>query len=281
MIGTILLIVVAVVLLAVLLWWLIVTTEGVYLGRAVVIWLYDIYARRYDNIKQFQPQYEHWLVAAPLMEMIAPLRAPLVLDVATGTGRLPEAMLSHMDFQGRVIGVDLSRKMLQFAADKLSVRTNQVSLLWGPAEQLPFEDDLFDIVTCLESLEFMRDPAGVLCEMIRVLRPGGMLFISNRINVKFMPGKVFDSERLTEMLEACGVHDVDIEPWQEDYQRVWGMKAGDSSPTGARPIWEVLCCPYDQTLFRQDADGRFQCECGHDLNENAEDGIIDLFPLYS
>ncbi len=277
----ILIVVVVLVALAALLWWLIVTTEGVYLGRAVVIWLYDVYARRYDNIKQFQPQYEHWLVAAPLMKMIASLRAPLVLDVATGTGRLPEALLSHIEFQGRVVGLDLSRKMLQIAAEKLSVRTNQVSLIWGPAEALPFEDDLFDIVTCLESLEFMRDPAGVLCEMIRVLRPGGVLFISNRINVKFMPGKIFDKERLIEILAMCGVYEVDIEPWQEDYQRVWGMKTGQSPPTGARLIWEILRCPHDHTRFQRVADIRFQCECGHDLTQIDEDGIINLFPLYA
>ena len=40
-------------ILGVLVWWLFIETEGVYLGRGVVIWLYDVYASRYDGIKEF------------------------------------------------------------------------------------------------------------------------------------------------------------------------------------------------------------------------------------
>jgi len=76
-------------------WWLLIESEGVYLGRRVVIWLYDLYAGRYDDIKHFRQDYDHLFLAQPLMQRIAPNRAPLVLDVASGTARLPLALLRH------------------------------------------------------------------------------------------------------------------------------------------------------------------------------------------
>ncbi len=222
------------------LWWLFIITEGVYLGRRVVIWLYDLYAGRYDNIKQFQPEYDHVLLAQPIMEIIAPHQSPLVLDVATGTGRLPDALLNHVGFHGRIVAADLSHKMLVKASEKLADDLDRVTLLCVPAEDLPFEDDLFDVVTCLEALEFMAEPVTVLCELARVLRPGGLLVTTNRIGTRLMPGKTFTDAEFEVMLNDCGIEDVIIEPWQEDYHRVWGLKAGEAMPTGARPFVEIL-----------------------------------------
>ena len=153
-------------------WWLLIETEGVYLGRRVVVWLYDLYAGRYDGIKQFSKQYDHQYLAQPIMEQIAPLQTPLILDVATGTGRLPLALLRHRQFHGRVIGADLSRKMLARAAAKID--DPRVTLIWTPAEHLPFPDDTFDVVTCLEAVEFMIHREAVLRELVRVLRPDGL-----------------------------------------------------------------------------------------------------------
>ena len=69
--GLIVLIAVGIVaVLGGLLWWLLIYTEGVYLGQQVVIWLYDLYANRYDRIKEFQPEYEYALLADPIMAML-------------------------------------------------------------------------------------------------------------------------------------------------------------------------------------------------------------------
>jgi SAM-dependent methyltransferase len=238
--------VIAVGLLAVagvgLLWWLLVTTEGVYLGRRVVIGLYDLYAARYDRIKKFHPHYEHWLLAAPLLvrvagalpEVVFPVEfdgesgvlvAPLVLDVATGTGRLPLALLETDQFAGRVIGVDLSWRMLAQARDKLAFEPTRANLLQCAGDALPFPDDFFDAVICLEALEFMPDPTAALAELVRVLRPGGVLLVSNRVRMRWMPGKIWTPSALCEKLEGLGIAAVEIEPWQVDYQRVWGIKA--------------------------------------------------------
>lgn len=256
---TIAFVIVTVVLVAWLLWWLLIETEGVYLGRGVVIWLYDVYATRYDDIKQFEPEYDRVLLAKPIMEIIAPHKSPMMLDVATGTGRFPISMMAHPEFQGRIVGLDLSKKMLKQAAKKLEADRNQVELLVSPAEDLPFPDDVFDVVTCLEALEFMVNPKSVLCEIARVLRPGGLLLMTNRIDIR-MPRKVFSGERLTELLAECEIEDVMIEPWQEDYHRVWGTKVGNSLPTGARPLIEVLQCSVCRGVYSSE----LLCEqCGN------------------
>ena len=102
---------------------------------------------------------------------------PLVLDVATGTGRLPLTLLEQGDFRGRVIGLDLSRKMLFQAAVNLAHHAGHYDLVWHTAMDLPFPNDTFDLVTCLEAWEFLPRPVEALRQMIRVLRPGGWLLM--------------------------------------------------------------------------------------------------------
>jgi len=246
-----------------------------------VIWLYDLYATRYDRIKQFQPEYDHFLLANPIMGYIAPHQSPLVLDVAVGTGRLPDALFKHAYFHGRIIGLDLSTKMLRIAAQKLGEDQNRLSLLRAPAEQVPFDDNSFDVVTCLESLEFMPDSKVVISELARVLRPGGLLLITNRIGRHFMPSKTFNNETLVEILNINGICDVEIEPWQEDYHRVWGLKGGDSLIVGARPLVEVLRCPACGGHFTINEAGTWSCmRCNRKTNPTT-DGILDVVSLYS
>lgn len=267
----------AVIALAIVLlgWWLLIASEGVYLGRRVVIWLYDLYAGRYDDIKHFSKEYDHMLLAQPIMEAVAPVKNPLMLDVATGTARMPLAMLRYRSFQGHIIGVDLSRRMLAHAAAKLN-RDKRVTLIHSPAETLPFPDNTFDVITCLEALEFMSDSQAVLREIVRVLRPGGLLLTTNRIRTRMMPGKTLSDEQLQALLESLGMDRVVIEYWQVDYNRVWAYKSGSSLPTRSRPLAEVLRCPRcKQTLMVETTDGWGcpHCAC---TTKTADDGVIDL-----
>jgi ubiquinone/menaquinone biosynthesis C-methylase UbiE len=267
-------------LLVVLAWWLLISTEGVYLGRRVVIWLYDLYAQRYDDIKNYHPDFEQWLLANPILGAIEPHQSPLVLDVATGTGRLPLALLNHPDFHGRFIALDLSRRMLHLAARKLHGYQDRVSLLWSPAEKLPFADGTFDVVTCLEALEFMTSPKTVLQELIRVLRPDGLLLVSNRVNTRLMPGKTWSDDEVHQMLSEFGMEMVEIEPWQMDYHRVWGLKAGNSQPIGSRPLAEVLRCPRCMDRLMVQQGQLWICEGCSGQARIALDGVIELSPLY-
>jgi ubiquinone/menaquinone biosynthesis C-methylase UbiE len=263
-----------------LVWWLIVSTEGVYLGRRVVIWLYDWYAHRYDKVKNYYRDYEHMYLAQPIMENIAPETALLILDVATGTGRLPLAMVRHLRFEGRVIGVDLSRRMLAFAAKNLDPYAERVNFIWSPAEELPFADNTFDVVTCLEALEFMSQPKTVLKEIVRVLRPGGLLLITQRQNTKLMPGKTWTGEETMTMLGEMGVENAKVQIWQVDYRKVWGRKSGQAAPTRSLSLDGVLRCPKCKVTLMQRQGQEWVCEKCGGRAKIGDDGVIELFPLY-
>ena len=190
-----------------LLWWLVFETEGVYLGKRTVILLYDLYAKRYDRIKQFDEQADILLLSAPLLERIHPQRNPLILDIATGTGRLPLIMARNARFGGHVVAIDLSQKMLDVATEKVMDQHFEefVTLLQHDAMNLPFADECFDIVTCLEALEFLPDPEAALQEMIRVLRPAGLLLSTLRIDTRWMPDRTFSRAEMERILRSFGM----------------------------------------------------------------------------
>jgi len=88
---------------------------------------------------------------------------------------------------------------------------------------------VFDCVTCLEALEFMRDPGGAIREMARVLRPGGVLLVSNRVgrDAWFFPGRLCGRGRLEWCLRELGLGEVTTERWQVHYDLIWARKAGE------------------------------------------------------
>jgi ubiquinone/menaquinone biosynthesis C-methylase UbiE len=212
-----------------LIYWLLVLSEGVYLGRRAVIALYDRGATSYDTIKQVQPQDDAIYLARPLLSSLSEIEAPLVLDVATGTARLPLSLMRQLDFRGRVVGLDLSGRMLAIAQHKTRSHGKRVGLIHQDAMALPFADASFDAVTCIEALEFLPRPLVALAEMTRVLRPGGQLLISNRVGTDalFFPGRTFRSPALYSQLQALGLIDTDTRRWQEHYDLIYATKPTD------------------------------------------------------
>ncbi len=95
---------------------------------------------------------------------------PQILDVGCGTGANLE-MLSQF---GSAEGVDVSTEALEFCKTRGLRNVRQ-----GEAEQLPYEDQSFDLVTGLDVVEHLDDDLGGLREMRRVLRPDGraLLFV--------------------------------------------------------------------------------------------------------
>ncbi len=276
--GLITLIAVIAALSGLLIWWLFFATEGVYLGRRVVVWLYDVYARRYDSIKKYDDTWEAATLARPMLRALTAIPAPLVLDVATGTARLPLTLFDQSAFNGRVIGLDYSRQMLAVAAEKLASCGHRYDLIYQPAQALPFAADTFDAVTCLEALEFMPDPNAVIAELVRVARPGALILITNRkgTDARLMPGKTQSAEVLAARLrERFGLHRVTVEIWQMDYQLVWAYKPGTQTPAPDHAIEAILRCPHcGQNQLSRD-DQRLRCNsCGVIVPIGA-DGVID------
>lgn len=219
-------IVLALLLVGGFLYWLLITTEGVFLGRRVVVWLYNVTAHRYDQIKEFEPEWEEFFIARPLLHRLRHVRAPRVLDVATGTGRVPLALLEAPTFNGRVIGVEPAPRMLTGAADKLRPFHHRAAFVQGTAVPLPFPDASFDAVTCLEALEFLPSDSDAMREMVRVLRPGGVLMVTRRrgLEAKAFLHRYRNVARFEQWLYGYGFARVDTQPWQFTYDIVLAEK---------------------------------------------------------
>lgn len=216
----------ALALLALLLYWLFIATEGVFLGRRLVVWLYDLAAHRYHTIKAFEANDEQFFVARPLLAALVEQPAPLILDVATGSGRVLMALLAQPAFRGHLVGLDASSGMLRQAARLLKALSDQVSLVQQTAGALPFSADTFDAVTCLEALEFFPSDEEALAEMVRVLRPAGFLMTSRRIGHE---GKLFlhryrSAAAFEALLRRLGLAQIRRHLWQEGYELVTAVK---------------------------------------------------------
>ena len=106
---------------------------------------------------------------ARLVSCLAAAPDDVVLDVATGTGLVARAVRER--YGCRVVGLDRSADMLSAAAG----RNGHMPLVRGRAERLPFPDDSFDHLTFTYLLRYVDDPAAVMRELARVVRPGGRI----------------------------------------------------------------------------------------------------------
>ncbi len=98
-----------------------------------------------------------------------------VLDVATGTAAVAIELVRRTGC--RVVGVDQSPEMLAAGRERVAAAglDERIELVEGNAERLPFGDASFDAVTFTYLLRYVDDPAATLRELVRVLRPGGMV----------------------------------------------------------------------------------------------------------
>ena len=242
-------IVILIAVIAVVVYWQLVVTEGAYLGRPIVALMYDWFAPRYDKVKEFDAAHDAVMLAEPVLRHLqetvvraapssvarragfqaatAPLHNQVILDVGTGTGRLPMALMIQPAFRGRIVAVDASNKMLQVAREKLAAYAERIEWQHGDAQRLNFPDNTFDVVTSLEALEFFPNPYLALQEMIRVLKPNGLLMISNRVGPdawKF-PGRVNTTPLFCQQLEAWGMDPIEPQQWLVDYDLITAIKS--------------------------------------------------------
>lgn len=216
-----------------LLYWQLIVAEGAYLGAPLVALLYDWTAERYNKIKEFEWEAEDFWVGEPLVKRLRGQSSPLVLDVATGTGRIPLTLLRQPSFRGQVIGLDRASKMLAVAQRDVANCDRPVCLIQADAMALPFASNSFPMVTCLEALEFLPNPASGLAELIRVLQPAtenqpqhGWLLTTQRIGweARLMPGKTWQKEQLLEILSRFPLQHVEVQIWQDIYNLIWAQK---------------------------------------------------------
>ncbi|KAF0106421.1 MAG: ubiquinone/menaquinone biosynthesis methyltransferase [Anaerolineaceae bacterium] len=252
--------------------------EGVHLGPRVQGWLYDRWAKKYDADKQASQARDAEVIVRPLLDALTGIPAPLVLDVATGTGRFPSALLGEAGFGGHVIALDISRGMLELAAQKLASRRAAVTLMHTASMPLPFPDATFDAVSCFEALEVMPAMEAPLAELYRLLRPGGILVTSRGTEESGRKAKVKSAEQFTALLQKTGFENVEIQKWWKLFDFVRARKPGRLVPAGKRALADALKCPRcGKVEWAGQADGPLRCgACGSEVPVSAEK--IVLYP---
>jgi ubiquinone/menaquinone biosynthesis C-methylase UbiE len=98
-----------------------------------------------------------------------------MLDVGCGLGDDVYALAQFVGPQGRVVGIDNSQKLLDEAAKNPLRETLPVEFVLGDGQRLPFEDGTFDACRTERVLQHCEDPALMVTEMARVVRPGSLV----------------------------------------------------------------------------------------------------------
>lgn len=100
-----------------------------------------------------------------------------ILDCGVGNGSLSMALDSLMKGPVEYHGIDTSAEMLVQARSKMQHAGLGPYLQQADVMSLPYEDQSFDVVMAAHVLEQLPDPQRALAEMVRVLKPGGMVFL--------------------------------------------------------------------------------------------------------
>ncbi len=101
-----------------------------------------------------------------------------VLEVATGTGRNLEYLAAEVGDDGFVFGTDLSPRMLGHARRRADALGSRIQLAVGNSQHLPHPDGAFDAVLDGAGIKYYPDKAKAMREMLRVVRPGGKVLIT-------------------------------------------------------------------------------------------------------
>jgi len=108
-----------------------------------------------------------------LLEKLSSISYDTFLDLGCGTGAVLQSILEK-DSSKKAYGLDLSENMLQKAKEKLN---NKANLILGDSDNLPFENDFFDVVYCNDSFHHYPSPQTAISEVCRVLKPEGTFII--------------------------------------------------------------------------------------------------------
>ena len=172
------------------------------------------------------------------VERFVDLSGLRVLDVGCGGGILSEALAER---GASVLGIDLAESALQAAEAHRAGQVVEYRL--EASRETAARGEVFDVVTCMEMLEHVADPAAVLRDIHALLKPGGWAFFST-INRTFKArlGAVYAAEYLLHLVPQ-GTHQYD-----------WFIKPAELSRMAERAgLTPVAFCGMDYLPLRQSA----------------------------
>jgi demethylmenaquinone methyltransferase / 2-methoxy-6-polyprenyl-1,4-benzoquinol methylase len=154
--------------------------------------VFDSVASRYDVMNDLMSAGLHRVWKRYTVTVANPQPGDKVLDIAGGTGDLGLAFAPKVAPGGTVVHTDINESMLREGRDRLLDKGLSLPTLVCDAEQLPFPDGHFDIVTVAFGLRNMTHKELALKEMNRVLRPGGKLLVLEFSRVAPPLAKAYD-----------------------------------------------------------------------------------------
>lgn len=215
--------------------------------------------RWWDPTSEFKPLHDINPLRLDYIDRLASINGKTVLDVGCGGGILSESMAGK---GAEVTGIDLGDKALQVAKLHLLESKAKVEYRKVAVEALAAEQPgSFDVVTCMEMLEHVPDPAAVVAACATLVKPGGHVFFStlNR-NPKSYLFAVIGAEYVLKLLPR-GTHDYAkfIKPSElARFCRDTGLEVSDITGMSYNPLSR------EYTLGR-DTDVNYMIACRRDI----------------
>jgi demethylmenaquinone methyltransferase/2-methoxy-6-polyprenyl-1,4-benzoquinol methylase len=191
--------------------------------KAAVESMFDSIAWRYDFLNHFLSFGIDRLWRRRAIKIISGYyKKPHILDVATGTGDLAIAAIKLNPV--RITGIDISMKMLAIGKEKIERKgySGIIELTQGDSENIPLNDDLFDVAMVAFGVRNFSDPMRGLSEMKRVIKQKGMImvlefskptgfpFSKDKSAYRYLPESVMkfpDNEEFLKLLAITGFSD--------------------------------------------------------------------------
>jgi 2-polyprenyl-6-hydroxyphenyl methylase/3-demethylubiquinone-9 3-methyltransferase len=209
----------------------------------------DLAHRWWDPTSEFRPLHEINPLRLAWINARVALAGKNVIDIGCGGGILAEAMARK---GATVTGIDLSEKALKVAdlhslESGVSVRYELIAAEAMAAR----EAGQYDVVTCMEMLEHVPDPAAIVLAAATLVKPGGSVFFStlNR-NPKAYLFAVIGAEYLLRMLPK-GTHDYAkfITPAElSQYARAAGLQVDGLKGLGYNPLSKIYSLNQDTSV---------------------------------
>lgn len=142
-----------------------------------VHYIFSKIAKRYDLMNSLLSFWQHKFWRVKTMKRMNVRSGQCAIDVCTGTGDWAISLAKKTGPQGKVVGVDFCVPMLEEGVRKTENlgMSEQIDMIHGNAMALPFADNTFDYATIGFALRNVPDVEHVIEEMMRVVKPGGMV----------------------------------------------------------------------------------------------------------
>jgi demethylmenaquinone methyltransferase/2-methoxy-6-polyprenyl-1,4-benzoquinol methylase len=139
--------------------------------------MFDNISGEYDNLNRVISFGADIAWRKKVIQLVANTNPTSVIDIATGTGDL--AIMMQQTSAKKIVGLDISEGMLEVGRKKIAHKnlSNQIEMILGDSENIPFEDAFFDAATVSFGVRNFETLEKGLKEILRVLKPNGVFVI--------------------------------------------------------------------------------------------------------